>query len=584
MRRTDATRILAALILLASGIRASSALDDALARVPAAQRDGMAFLIANMPAPDRTALDAEFLLENVEYAYRAMAEVPWGKRIPEAVFLNHILPYASVNERRDRWRKDFHDRFLPLVRDCDSPARAAARLNAQVFPLLKVRYSTKRPKADQSPYESIEAGLASCTGLSVILIDACRAVGVPARFVGTPLWSDGSGNHSWVEIWDGEWHFTGAAEPTGEYLDRGWFVDRAAAARSDIARNAIYAVSFEWTPLRFPIIWRRGIDYVRAVNVTDRYAPSEERAFARTEEGKRLVDLLARIFAAPPEARGAIEIPEETDRLLASRPRIVRTLAWEAYRTGSARKRLEEDARASRVSSGGGTFPYDIRMVGARPARGWPLVIAVDGGGGEEPKEAGGCIGVTLRAPDAFGEGSDEKAAVALVDALLRQLRIFHPIDADKVFARGDAKGRWGAHRIEALLPDRFAAICDGAAAYADLCAAVRDPVPRHIIRAAGVSARDLFWLHTPEPAEGDIDAVCEDNEIRVSSKGAGRIDLLLDERLIDPGRPVAIIEANGRRREVGARPSIRTLCETIEARGDPSFAFATRIPLATGR
>ncbi|MEE9394119.1 MAG: hypothetical protein V3W41_16595 [Planctomycetota bacterium] len=39
------------------------------------------------------------------------------------------------------------------------------------------------------------AGTASCIGLSIMLIDAC-AVGVPARFVGTPLWSDGSGNHS----------------------------------------------------------------------------------------------------------------------------------------------------------------------------------------------------------------------------------------------------------------------------------------------------------------------------------------------------------------------------------------------------
>jgi hypothetical protein len=33
-----------------------------------------------------------------------------------------------------------------------------------------MRFSTGRPKADQSPYESIEAKLASCTGLSVLTI------------------------------------------------------------------------------------------------------------------------------------------------------------------------------------------------------------------------------------------------------------------------------------------------------------------------------------------------------------------------------------------------------------------------------
>jgi predicted peptidase len=246
-------------------------LELALERVADEQRAGLEFLLQNMPAPDLQSLSAEFLLENVDYAYRAWREAPWHDGVPQDVFLNDILPYANINERRDRWRKDFFDRFRPLIADAQTPSQAAARLNQKIFPLLNVRYSTRRPKADQSPYESIEAGLASCTGLSILLIDACRAVGVPARFVGTPLWSDRSGNHSWVEVWDDGWHFTGAAEPAEDELDKAWFVDRAATAKRDEPRHAIYAVSFRGTPLRFPLIWDRSIDYVRAVNVTDRY-------------------------------------------------------------------------------------------------------------------------------------------------------------------------------------------------------------------------------------------------------------------------------------------------------------------------
>ena len=119
-------------------------------------------------------------------AYRARDEAPWKRELPEEIFLNDVLPYASMNERRDNWRKDFYDRVKPLIEGADSPGQAAALINKKFFPLVKVRYSTKRPKADQSPYESIEAGLASCTGLSILLVDACRAVGVPARFAGTP--------------------------------------------------------------------------------------------------------------------------------------------------------------------------------------------------------------------------------------------------------------------------------------------------------------------------------------------------------------------------------------------------------------
>jgi hypothetical protein len=58
-----------------------------------------------------------------------------------------------------------------------------ATLDQKLFPLLKVRIEANRAKAKQSPYETIKAGNASCTGLSILLIDACRAVGVPERLL-----------------------------------------------------------------------------------------------------------------------------------------------------------------------------------------------------------------------------------------------------------------------------------------------------------------------------------------------------------------------------------------------------------------
>ncbi|MHC4166946.1 MAG: transglutaminase-like domain-containing protein [Planctomycetota bacterium] len=244
---------------------------SAIDKAPEQQRQGMEFLIANMPEHDLKTLSAEFLLENTDLAYRALEARPWADRIPTEIFLNNILPYANVNERRDAWRKDFHDRFGPLVTSCKSPAEAGELLNRTIFKQLNVKYSRRRPKPDQSPHESMEASVASCTGLSILLIDACRAVGVPARFVGTPLWADRSGNHSWVEIWDGGWHFTGAAEPGAKELDHGWFVHKASMAKHDLPRHAIYAVSYKKTPLRFPLVWNRSIDYVSAFDVTDRY-------------------------------------------------------------------------------------------------------------------------------------------------------------------------------------------------------------------------------------------------------------------------------------------------------------------------
>ena len=247
-------------------------IEKALADAAADQRKAMRFLVLNMPERDLTSLSAKYLLENLRLAYQALSEAPWKDQLPQEVFFNDVLPYASINESRDdKWRKDFYERFAPLVKDCKTPGTAGAVLNQKIFSILNVRYSTGRQKADQCPSESIKSGLASCTGLSVLLIDACRAVGVPARFVGTPLWADKSGNHSWVEVWDNGWHFTGAAEPSGDRLDEAWFLDRASAARRDHPLHAIYASSFRRTPQKFPLVWDRGIDYVSAVNVTDRY-------------------------------------------------------------------------------------------------------------------------------------------------------------------------------------------------------------------------------------------------------------------------------------------------------------------------
>ncbi len=207
--------------------------EDALDRVKPEQRVALEFLLSHMPTRDLQSLSGQRLVSEIELAYRARATVPWGNQIPEAVFLNDVLPYANIDEPRDPWREDFYAKFIDRVRTCDSPGEAALLLNATVFGSLNVKYSTVRKRANQSPRESIEQGLASCTGLSIILADVCRAVCIPARLTGIAEWPNKGGNHTWVEIWDGDWHFVGAAEPDPAGLDRGWFIADAARARKD---------------------------------------------------------------------------------------------------------------------------------------------------------------------------------------------------------------------------------------------------------------------------------------------------------------------------------------------------------------
>lgn len=245
-------------------------LKKALKEVPRNECEGMAFLISYMPERDAKSLSADFLLENVQYAYKARAEFPWAKEVPDSVFLNDVVAYANLNENRESWRKDFYERFKKYVAPCKTMREAIDSVNKNVRDELLVDYNTKREKPDQAPYESMRQHMASCSGLSILLTDAFRAVGIPSRVAGTPAWHDDRGNHNWNEVWiDGQWRFT-EYYPSDD-LDQSWFLTDAGKAIKEDVRKAIYAASFKPTGSYFPLVWDEDIRYVHAENVTDRY-------------------------------------------------------------------------------------------------------------------------------------------------------------------------------------------------------------------------------------------------------------------------------------------------------------------------
>ena len=187
------------------------------------------------------------------------------------MFLDAVLPHASVTEPRDSMRAEFHTRYLPLVRDCKTPGQAALAINKKLFADYKVGYNTRRLRTDQSSKESIAQGMATCTGLSIMLVEACRSVAVPARLAGIASWPGRGGNHTWVEVWDNGWHFVGAAEPDDKGLDHAWFVGDASKAIKGSSKNAIYAVTYRSTGDFFPLVWAPSAK-MPGEDVTDRYA------------------------------------------------------------------------------------------------------------------------------------------------------------------------------------------------------------------------------------------------------------------------------------------------------------------------
>lgn len=186
----------------------------------------MKFLVASLPAGDIASYDGTLLLKFVRHALFLRENTPWGKQIPDDLFLNYILSYRVNNEAIEFCREEFY-RGLQERISGKSMAEAALEINYWCF-----EQATYRPTDDRtaSPSTVVRRCFGRCGEESTLAVTAFRSAGIPARQCYVPRWSHCDDNHAWVEIWvDGRWHYLGACEPE-PVLDKGWFTYAASKA------------------------------------------------------------------------------------------------------------------------------------------------------------------------------------------------------------------------------------------------------------------------------------------------------------------------------------------------------------------
>lgn len=198
-----------------------------------AEREAMEFLYAYMPLSDIADYTPQFFLQQVRYAFKARAEMPWGKDVPEDVFRHFVLVYRVNNENLDTARMVMFRELKERVQGM-TIEEAALEVNHWCHEHVAYRASDSRTSA---PLATMRTSLGRCGEESTFAVTALRAVGIPARQCYTPRWAHCDDNHAWVEVWvgnttegseprdkncRGEWKFLGACEPDPR-LDMGWF-------------------------------------------------------------------------------------------------------------------------------------------------------------------------------------------------------------------------------------------------------------------------------------------------------------------------------------------------------------------------
>uniref|UniRef100_A0A7S4C1V1 Transglutaminase-like domain-containing protein n=1 Tax=Chrysotila carterae TaxID=13221 RepID=A0A7S4C1V1_CHRCT len=150
-------------------------------------------------------------------------------------------------------------------------AEAAVFVNSRVWKLMgklgghasPIVFKSEQTPLIYDPLSTILFGYASCTGVSLLLIDALRTLGIPARLAGTPAWHGQreGGNHNWVEVYLGEsrgWGFVeGAPAGAGETFDNPcdkWFCN---AAHFNGSGTRVFATKYDRDGANayFPMAW-----------------------------------------------------------------------------------------------------------------------------------------------------------------------------------------------------------------------------------------------------------------------------------------------------------------------------------------
>jgi predicted esterase len=190
-------------------------------------------------------------------------------------------------------------------------------------------------------------------------------------------------------------------------------------------------------------------------------------------------------FEAGADRQASFRFDPRFDQWLLDHEQAVRAAVWKAYREAAIHAEVKKDFAANQVCHDRHLSRYTVKKVGKRPANGWPLFIALHGGGGAPKKlndeqwkimqiyyrdqaSVTGYQYLALRAPNDAWNGFYADHITPLVVNLVRQFLLLGDVDPDKVFLMGYSHGGYGAFFIGPKVPDRFAAVHASAAAQTD--------------------------------------------------------------------------------------------------------------------
>lgn len=174
---------------------------------------------------DLHTISASFLIENIEYAFKAW-NLPWSKKYNFQQFCQYILPYRSGNQYPNAWRKYFFNELKPFRDSVGKESDAVVvcsklneLMNQKKFMGLNAFSDVPNILSGPRMYKYNIFG--NCVSLSNLVIETMRSIGIPTTEILLNRYGDIGKNHMINAVLGrkGEWYYFNALkEKPGEFI------------------------------------------------------------------------------------------------------------------------------------------------------------------------------------------------------------------------------------------------------------------------------------------------------------------------------------------------------------------------------
>jgi hypothetical protein len=148
---------------------------------------------------DYSHINADYLIENIDLAFKARNESAWSKKISFEQFCEFVLAYRIRREPPEVWRPVFYEKYREL-RDsvhADSIIQLARVIHKRLLPKLRFNDIFRSYPFDIPLDKMKERRYGACPQIAVYTAMVMRSLGIPIALDYSPLWANHNAGHDW---------------------------------------------------------------------------------------------------------------------------------------------------------------------------------------------------------------------------------------------------------------------------------------------------------------------------------------------------------------------------------------------------